>query len=308
MIETRNLGVSRDRWILKDVNFSASQGERIGLIGKSGAGKSSFLKALSGHIDVHEGEVSLDGKRIIGPSLKLIPGYRQIQLVDQEFRLDPYHTVEENIREVALHLEKTERDELVDELLELVALKHIKNSKAHLISGGEKQRLAIVRSLALRPDYLLLDEPFVHLDAQMKNHMLAYIERECAQNEMTVIIASHNGEELLGFVDRIVSIDAGRIARDASSNDFYYHAHSKEEATLLGAINLVHIDGKEILFRPNQYELAPNGKLSLSLVESRNHGMYFMHHYRTKMNESIQLIALKHLGKEIGINVIDGEN
>lgn len=307
MIEALNLGVFRDKWILKELNFSSSKGERIGLVGKSGAGKSTLLKALSGHIDLQEGEVRVDGKRIIGPSQKLIPGYKQIQLVDQEFRLDPYHSVEENIREVALHLEKSERDDLVNELLELVDLSHIKNAKAHLISGGEKQRLALVRSLALRPEYLLLDEPFVHLDSQMKNRMLEYIERECSENKISVIIASHDGAELLGFVDRVVAINEGKISRDSSSLEFYFQSNSKEEAALLGVINCIQFDGQEILFRPNQYELAPNGKLALSLVESRNHGMYFMHHYETKMNERIQLIALRHLGEEIEINVLDGE-
>lgn len=308
MIEALNLGVFRDKWILKELNFSSSKGERIGLVGKSGAGKSTLLKALSGHIDLQEGEVRVDGERIIGPSQKLIPGYKQIQLVDQEFRLDPYHSVEENIREVALHLEKSERDDLVTELLELVDLSHIKNAKAHLISGGEKQRLALVRSLALRPEYLLLDEPFVHLDSQMKNRMLEYIERECSQNNSSVIIASHDGAELLGFVDRIVSIDEGKIARDSSSSEFYLQSNTKEEASLLGIINCIQLAGKEVLFRPNQYEVVESGELSLSLVDRRNHGMYFMYHYKTQGDELVQLIALKNLDKEIEINIRYGES
>ncbi len=302
MIVVKELGVKRSDWVLRDINLEVHSGDKIGIVGKSGAGKSTLLKAISGHLDIQEGSVAYHGKKIIGPSLKLIPGYTEVQLVDQEFKLDPYHTVEENIREALLHLERGERDQKVEEFLELSELGSIRHLKAHLISGGEKQRLAIVRALALEPEILILDEPFVHLDTRLKDKMMDYITSIIEESNMGVLIASHDGAELLGFVDKIVHLNNGGIQRLSESLEMYYAPDSMEQAELLGEINRMMSDGEEILFRPNEYRLSADG-IPLKLIQRRDRGGVLHHYYTTNDNQFINLIALEPLDETIRIEI-----
>ena len=104
MLELSNIGIKRDDWVLRNINLTIEKGEIYGIIGKSGVGKTTLLKLMGGLIDASEGHVSLKGKKLIGPSEKLIPGYEEIQLVNQDFALEPYHTVEQNIKEKVLFI------------------------------------------------------------------------------------------------------------------------------------------------------------------------------------------------------------
>ncbi len=151
MLEAKHIALTFDRPILKGINFSLKAGQIIGIVGKSGAGKTSFLKIMSGLLDSTTGDVFFEGKKVLGPNVKLVPGHPDIQLVNQDFHLDTYHTVEENIREQILYLPKKERDQLVNELLELIELDEVRTQKARTLSGGEQQRLAIARALACEP-------------------------------------------------------------------------------------------------------------------------------------------------------------
>lgn len=302
MISIVKLGVKRADWVLREVTLEIQSGAKIGIIGKSGAGKSTLLKAISGHLDIQEGSVSYHGKKIIGPSLKLIPGYTEVQLVDQEFKLDPYHTVEENVREALLHLERVERDEKVEEFLELTELSSIRNLKAHLISGGEKQRLAIVRALALEPEFLILDEPFVHLDTRLKNKIMEYISSVREQTNMGVLIASHDGSELLGFVDEIIHLNNGGIQRMSGALEMFYTPDSLEQAELLGEMNGIGLNGKEILFRPNEYKLVEKG-IALKLVSLKDRGGVFHHRYQTNDQQNVNLISLEQMPENIQIAI-----
>ena len=112
-----------------------SEGEIVGIIGKSGMGKTSLLKIMSAHLTANSGEVFYAGNLLVGPNEKLIPGYEDLQVVNQDFALDHYHSVEENVREKVLHLPKKEQLVLIDEVLSLVELDELRLQKAHLLSG-----------------------------------------------------------------------------------------------------------------------------------------------------------------------------
>ena len=104
MLEVRDIVLNFEKSILHHIGFEMDKGQTIGILGKSGAGKSSLLKIIAGHLDAQSGTVFFEGKKVKGPSVQLVPGHEDIQLVNQDFKLDDYHTVEENLREQILNL------------------------------------------------------------------------------------------------------------------------------------------------------------------------------------------------------------
>jgi ABC-type multidrug transport system ATPase subunit len=231
MIELKNIGLKYSSWILKDLNLSIHKGETVGLIGRSGSGKTSLLKLIACQVEPTEGGVYFNEMKLVGPVHKLIPGYNDIQLIDQDFGLEPYHTVEENIKEKILNLHLEDRNEMVQELLGLLELNHVKNQKAKNLSGGEQQRVAIARALACEPEVLLLDEPFVHLDQNIKIKIITYLKKLAKIRQMTLILASHDGSELMGFVDRVIHIEKGVVKREAVIEEMFY---SPEDGKVVG--------------------------------------------------------------------------
>lgn len=288
MISIRNIEVKKDTVILNDLSVDLKWGTIYGVIGKSGAGKSTFLNAISGQVDVNSGEILFDNKKVIGPSEKLIPGVEGVEYVYQDFGIEPFHTVAENIKEKVLSLKKDEQETLVERYLDLVELKNHCKLQARYLSGGEKQRLAIARALVCRPKLLLLDEPFVHIDHNLKLKIQRFIRREIQNSKLSVIIVSHDGAELIGFTDELIYIRNCRIEEVRASKDVFYKPIDKVEGELLGFINEVNLNGQKVLFRPNQYSLeAGANSLSVTFLESVDTGLSILNTFRTSNNEEI---------------------
>ena len=210
MLAVSAISLAYEKPVLCDVSLSLVGSEIIGLVGKSGAGKSSLLKIMAGLIDQDNGDVLLDGKLQPKSSLRLIPGTKGIELVNQDFKLDVYHTVAENIRESILYLPNTERERRVEQMLSLFELKPLRHQKAHLLSGGEQQRLAIARAVAKKPKVLLLDEPFAHLDARLRLKLTNFLLKIKEKEGVAMVIVSHDGQEILGVSDSICILKNGR--------------------------------------------------------------------------------------------------
>ena len=162
ILELKNISHSFDKAILKKVNLKLFPSEIIGLVGKSGAGKSTLLKIAAGLLTPDEGTLFFDSKKLPSAVQLLVPGFKDFSIVNQDFKLDLYHTVEENIRESILFLPTKQREKRVLQLLKLFELTKIHALKSNLISGGEQQRLAIARAISNKPKVLFLDEPFGH--------------------------------------------------------------------------------------------------------------------------------------------------
>lgn len=282
MLTLNSISLSYDKKVLDALSFTLKQGEVIGIVGHSGVGKTSLLKIISGLQDASSGEVYLEGKRVVGPSMRLIPGHNEIQLVNQDFALDSYQTVEENVRGKILHLPTKTQNQFIDELLDLVEMTHLRTHFAHTLSGGEQQRLAIIRALAMEPKVLLLDEPFVHLDVQLRYRLISYLLELKEVRNMGIIIVSHNNEELLSLSDRIVYIKDGKVKRIASPLDFYYRYKTLEEGRMFGIVNRINNEGKMLSFRPDEYEIVTNDKSGIEVVFSRAifMGSFFLNEFK----------------------------
>lgn len=289
VLKLENIGLKRgDRWIFKGIDLTIEKGTITGIIGASGAGKTSLLSIMSGLLDVSEGKVSYNGMTLIGPSEKLVPGYEEVQLVNQDFALDIYHSVEENIREKVLHLPKEDQRALIDEMLEIVELTALRTQKAHLLSGGEQQRLALARALACEPDVLLLDEPFVHLDQRLKFGVIGYLKQLNEVRKTTIILVSHDGAEMMGVVDDIICLKDGKIDRRDFPKSIYYRPSNYEQGVLLGMLNRLIVNNDEVLFRPNEYTLDAQD-ISVSFIRAVDTGMMVYNYFRTVKNELVIL-------------------
>lgn len=298
MLEAKHIALTFDRPILKGINFSLKTGQIIGIVGKSGAGKTSFLKIMSGLLDSTTGDVFFEGKKVLGPTVKLVPGHPDIQLVNQDFHLDTYHTVEENIREQILYLPKKERDQLVNELLELIELDEVRTQKARTLSGGEQQRLAIARALACEPKVLLLDEPFVHLDGRLRSKLTNYLLALKEIRGTSFVLVSHDGAEMLSLADVIYTMKNGQLTKKGKPSEVYYRYKVLEEAKLFGAINSIKINDKRIAFRPDEYSLEPQATdevIQLTFVNSLFTGPVYENYFLTERKEKVVLISLNAL-------------
>lgn len=303
MLAVSAISLAYEKPVLCDVSLSLVGSEIIGLVGKSGAGKSSLLKIMAGLIDQDNGDVLLDGKLQPKSSLRLIPGTKGIELVNQDFKLDVYHTVAENIRESILYLPNTERERRVEQMLSLFELKPLRHQKAHLLSGGEQQRLAIARAVAKKPKVLLLDEPFAHLDARLRLKLTNFFLKIKEKEGVAMVIVSHDGQEILGVSDSICILKNGRLSRKKNRIEAYYNPSSKIDALFFGPINSIVLNGKRVLFRPDEYKQNSSGEISLSFVRAVFLGSIYYNYFYTLAKEELVLISINPLNNTTAIDI-----
>ena len=294
MIQLQNIGIKRDDWVLRNIDLEIEEGDIIGVIGQSGIGKTTLLKLMSGLLDASEGHVLFNGKKLIGPAEKLIPGYEDIQLVNQDFALEPYHTVRQNVKEKVLNLHQEDQDFIVDEYLQLVDLSDIEDRKAHVLSGGEQQRLSIARALACEPKVLLLDEPFVHIDQRLRLKIINYLLKLNEVRKTSILLVSHDGAEIMGFAKKVIHIAKEGVQRIDTLDNIFYRPDSFEQGQLMGGLNKVTIEGNEVLFRPNEYTVEGQ-ELKLKFINYLDTGLAIYNYFQTDLEEEVVLVSIEPL-------------
>lgn len=222
MIEIKNLHkYYKKNHLFKGIDMSIKRGEVVVIIGPSGSGKSTFLRCINGLESFQDGEIIIDGIKHSSsqnPSEK--EAIRKIRMkvgmVFQQFNLFPHRTVLENIIEAPVHVLKEKKEKAIGEataLLKRVGLEEKINSYPDELSGGEQQRVAILRALAMKPEVMLFDEPTSSLDPEMVGEVLSVI-KDLVNEGMTSIISTHEIDFAREVAHRIVVFDRGEIIEE----------------------------------------------------------------------------------------------
>ncbi len=185
---------------LSDIALTISAGEKIALIGRSGCGKSTLLHMLAGLLLPTEGCVRIHGRQVTRPSAKW-------NMMFQKPSLYPWMSVHENAS-LGLTLAGIKDPEKIDSLLDLVGLTDLADANVQSLSGGQQQRVALARSLATTPELLLLDEPFSALDAFTRSALQDEVTRIIQQQNLTMVIVTHDVEEAVAMADRVLIMSA----------------------------------------------------------------------------------------------------
>ena len=223
-----------DQTILESLSLEVEQGQIVCLLGASGCGKTTLLKAIAGLLPLSSGQMSLNCQTIDDGENWLPPEQRNIGMIFQDYALFPHLTVAENIA-FGLKNETAQQKLLkVEEMLGLVHLKGYGDRYPHQLSGGQQQRVAIARSLAYKPDLLLLDEPFSNIDTQVRHELIREIRKIFKEQGVTAIFVTHSREEAFAFADKMAVMNHGVIEQYGTASELYYQPSSKFVADFLG--------------------------------------------------------------------------
>jgi len=191
--------------VVDDVSYRIADGEFVAIIGPSGCGKTTMMNIVAGFMQPTRGHVLLDGEPIKGPG-------PDRGVIFQEYGVFPWLTVRDNIA-FGLHLaanrvEPAERDEICSRYMRLMGLTEFADAWPKMLSGGMRQRLALARAYAIRPQFLLMDEPFGALDAQTRTAMQGLLLQVLATEGKTVMLITHSVEEAIYLASRIIVMSA----------------------------------------------------------------------------------------------------
>jgi len=221
--------------VLSQLSFTLSSGEIGCLLGPSGSGKSSLLRAIAGFESVTTGEIMLQGQQLSTPMQQLAPELRQVGMVFQDYALFPHLTVWQNIAFGLSKLSRAAQQQRVDQLLVLVGLTALSGRYPHQLSGGQQQRVALARALAPKPRLLLLDEPFSGLDADLRQQLAADVGRALRSENISALMVTHDQQEAFVLADRIGVMLDGQLLQWTDPLTLYHQPTCPKVAAFIGS-------------------------------------------------------------------------
>lgn len=301
IVELKHVGKRYgDTQVLKDINIEIEQGKFYTLLGPSGSGKTTILRAIAGFLDVSEGEVLFDGKRIND-----VPAnQRKVNTVFQDYALFPHLNVFDNVA-FGLRLHRMSKQDIqtkVEDALKMARLQGYADREISELSGGQQQRVAIARAIVLEPQVLLLDEPLSALDAKLRKDMQYELRELQERLGITFLFVTHDQEEALALSDEIFVMNDGEVQQSGTPVDIYDEPVNHFVADFIGESNiiqghmikdfLVEFNGKrfecadagmrpnepvEVVLRPEDLDITPanSGKVNVEVDTQLFRGDYY---------------------------------
>ena len=280
MLQVQNLCFAYDKHkVLHSINFEVQKGQIFALTGKSGCGKSTLLSLIYGFLEPEKGQSLWNNTIIKSPSKTLVPGQRGINIINQEFDLMPYTSVASNVKKKLNRAKPDYNDERCDELLDVVGLLPFKNQLVKNLSGGQKKRVSIAKTLADEPELLLLDEPFNYIDHQLKDELRRRFFNHIKDQNITCLFISHEKEEFLAFADEILVLSDQNIIRSGSPENIYEYPIYAQVAQLLDDVNIFEFEAdQQIAVYPHELKISTedNTDIIVELKESYYRGIDYL--------------------------------
>lgn len=266
MISINNFGISfgKNR-ILENVSFDVKQGEIVSLLGSSGCGKTTILRAIAGLQKEHEGHICIGD--VCVSSKEVFIKNREIGYIFQDYALFPHLNVEENIAFALDNLDKNEKKSRVSNLLKQFDLEEHSKKSIHQLSGGQQQRVAIARAMANNPKILLLDEPFANLDTNLRNKTKNWLKNLIKTNNLSAILVTHDKKEALSISDKIGIIYNKTLQQFDETLKIYENPKNYFIANFLSDINTLPnelLNDLNIPIENNKKAIIPIGKCFIS--------------------------------------------
>ncbi|MDD7984480.1 ABC transporter ATP-binding protein [Lentisphaera marina] len=271
-----------------NISFDLMPGECFALLGSSGCGKTTALRAIAGLEKPSQGHILHLDQTFFDHQTDLAPNLRNTGFIFQDYAIFPHLSIEENIT-FGLK-DKSQKQSTLKRLLTLLGLEEHAKKMPHQVSGGQLQRVAIARTLAIKPSLVLMDEPFSNLDAKLARRLRNEIRQIFKSEGVSSILVTHNQEEAFDFADRMAVMEQGKILQIGTPEELYQKPKSAQVASFFGHCQIIsgHAQGEyattnigevplqknsdgpcQILLRPENMRLAPSSESQLIVKDIR---------------------------------------
>lgn len=316
ILELKNINLNLDKnKILKDVSLELEKGEIACLLGPSGCGKTSLLRIIAGLENRSTGNILLNQINVQSNKSFIPPEKRHVGMVFQDYALFPHMTVSENIAFGLTHLNKSQREEKISEMLELTKLVALKNFYPHKLSGGQQQRVALARALAQGPAVLLFDEPFSSLDTELRYQLAQEIKEILKQCNTTAILVTHDQTEAFTFADKIAVMNEGEILQVATPSEIYHRPATTFVANFIGEGVVVNVELIEkyldeklnlhglVLIRPEDIIYDKNSSTKAKITKKFFRGSHFLYKLDFENGLSVYSLVQSHHVHDVGESI-----
>lgn len=263
--------------VLKGISFELGTHSRLAMIGKSGSGKTTMLRIIAGLEIPDSGIISLNFEGVdtilCAEKTYMKPEKRNIGYVFQSHSLFPHLDIYNNIIFGVGKMNKKEKLAKATEYLVMLGLEDKINSYPHQLSGGEKQRISIIRTLAAKPKLLLLDEPFSNLDKSTKEQLKSDLKLILEKEQLPTIMITHDAEDSFDLADEVILLEAGKIVASGNPEELYKHPTNEHSARFFSEAEIItkseenlrffkrfNITTNQIYLSPQNIRLSENGE------------------------------------------------
>jgi sulfate/thiosulfate transport system ATP-binding protein len=283
---------------LDNISLEIPDGQLVALLGPSGCGKTTLLRIMAGLEMPDQGEVHFGDRDAATMGVR----ERQVGFVFQHYALFRHMSVRDNIG-YSLSIQKRPKPEIrmrVDELLDLIQLQGVAERLPHQLSGGQRQRVALARALAAKPEFLLLDEPFGALDAQVRQDLRRWLRKLHDDMHVTSVFVTHDQEEAFEVSDRVVIMNKGRVEQVGTPEEIFHQPANAFVMHFLGNVNIFHsrLEGE-----PGHFELVGPGGLPANPVFVRPHDLVLTRETQAEASVPGRITHVRTIGLSVRVSL-----